>query len=112
MTGGQARRLGPVTVHRVWVRNLRYGEIKRPSRGRASADSLEHILELAPSSISAPTEQTRLVEDLGYHSLALLELAFALEDKFALPAMDAEQAQKIGTMLDVEEYVRTFRARD
>lgn len=70
------------------------------------------ILELAPSSISAPTEQTRLVEDLGYHSLALLELAFALEDKFALPAMDAEQAQKIGTMLDVEEYVRTFRARD
>lgn len=68
------------------------------------------ILELAPNSTSAPTEQTRLVEDLGYHSLALLELAFALEDEFALPAMDAEQAQKIGTMLDVEEYVRTFRA--
>jgi acyl carrier protein len=65
---------------------------------------------MAPSAISAPTERTRLVEDLGYHSLALLELAFALEDEFALPAMDAEQAQKISTMLDVEEYVRTVQA--
>lgn len=67
------------------------------------------ILELAPSSVSAPTEHTRLVEDLGYHSLAMLELAFALEDEFALPAMDAEQAQKISTMLDVEEYVRAVQ---
>lgn len=68
------------------------------------------ILELAPSSASVPNEHTRLVEDLGYHSLALLELAFALEDEFALPAMDAEQAQKISTMLDVEAYVRTALA--
>jgi acyl carrier protein len=65
------------------------------------------ILELAPSSISTPSEDTRLVEDLGYHSLALLELAFALEDEFALPAMNAEQAQGISTILDVEKYVRT-----
>jgi acyl carrier protein len=69
------------------------------------------ILQLAPNSISAPTEDTRLAEDLGYHSLALLELAFALEDEFALPAMDAEHAQKISTMLDVEEYVRTIQAQ-
>lgn len=68
------------------------------------------VLELAPSSISAPSEETRLVEDLGYHSLALLELAFALEDEFALPAMDVEQAQGISTMLDVEEYVRAVQA--
>lgn len=63
------------------------------------------ILDLAPSPVDAPSEQTRLVEDLGYHSLALLELAFALEDRFALPAMNEEQAQRISTMLDVEEYV-------
>ena len=65
---------------------------------------------MAPRASSAPSEETRLVEDLGYHSLALLKLAFALEDEFALPAMDAEQAQKICTILDVEEYVRAVQA--
>jgi acyl carrier protein len=69
------------------------------------------ILELAPSPISPPSEDTRLVEDLSYHSLALLELAFALEDQFALPAMNAEQAQEISTMLDVEKYVRAVSGR-
>jgi acyl carrier protein len=67
------------------------------------------ILDLAPIPVDTPSGRTRLVEDLGYHSLALLELAFALEDRFALPAMSEEQAQGIATMADVEEYVRSSR---
>lgn len=63
------------------------------------------ILEMAPAPSPTLSEHTRLVDDLGYHSLALLELAFALEEEFGLPAMDAGQAQSIITMLDVEKYV-------
>jgi acyl carrier protein len=60
---------------------------------------------MAPNPMPTLSEDTRLVDDLGYHSLALLELAFALEEEFGLPAMDAGQAQGIITMLDVEQYV-------
>jgi len=63
------------------------------------------ILELAPLATSGPLDDLRLVSDLGYHSLALLELAFALEDEFGLPPMDEERAQRIHTVEQVEEYV-------
>lgn len=64
------------------------------------------ILELAPETGPPPGGNPRLLEDLSYHSLAMVELAFALEDEFELPPMD-EQAvnENIRTVSDVEDYV-------
>jgi acyl carrier protein len=64
------------------------------------------IAELAPRQPVEVLEPVhRLVEDLGYHSLALMELAFTLEDEFHLDTIDEEQAQKISTVHDVERHV-------
>lgn len=63
------------------------------------------ILELAPSADGRRADNPRLLEDLGYHSLALMELAFALEDEFDLQTIDEEIARKILTALDVENHV-------
>ncbi|NGO07858.1 hypothetical protein G5C60_09385 [Streptomyces sp. HC44] len=46
-----------------------------------------------------------LVNDLGFHSLALLELAFAIEDDFDLPPIDEETGRGIQTTEQVLEYV-------
>ncbi len=37
------------------------------------------VKELSPDASNGVANDCRLVDDLGYHSLALLELAFALE---------------------------------
>ncbi len=63
------------------------------------------VSQLAPVNIDGLTAEARLIEDLGYHSLALLELAFALEDEFGLPPLDEETARKIRTVRDVEDLV-------
>ncbi len=64
------------------------------------------ILEIAPSeSVTELKPEHRLVDDLQYHSLALMELAFTLEDEFALEPITEEEAQKIRTAGDVEAYV-------
>jgi acyl carrier protein len=64
------------------------------------------IIELAPNPGGARTDTTtRLVEDLEYHSLALLELGFTLEDEFNLPPIDQEQVQHITTVEEIEDLV-------
>ncbi len=64
------------------------------------------IIELAPNPDGARQDTTtRLVEDLEYHSLALLELGFTLEDEFNLPPIDQEQVQHITTVEEVEDLV-------
>lgn len=63
------------------------------------------IIELAPNPAGAKPDTTRLVEDLEYHSLALLELGFTLEDEFNLPPIDQEQVQHITTVEEVENLV-------
>ncbi|MBA3780254.1 MAG: hypothetical protein H0X12_00125 [Nocardioides sp.] len=47
----------------------------------------------------------RLIEDLGFHSLALLEMAFAIEDDFDLPPIDEETGRGIQTTDQVLDYV-------
>jgi len=63
------------------------------------------IGELAPTQGVDVESEHSLVDDLGYHSLALLELAFTLEDEFQLPPIDEETARKIHTVADVENHV-------
>lgn len=65
----------------------------------------ELVRELAPDPTGLSDENPRLVDDLGYHSLALLELAFTLEDEFGLEPIDQEAAERIVTVKDVEDYV-------
>lgn len=81
----------------------------RPSQGR-SEDEVRQLLrnlvfELAPGEVDTTIADPRLVEDLGYHSLALLEMAFTIEDEFDLEPIDEETAQGIHTVRDVEEFV-------
>jgi acyl carrier protein len=65
----------------------------------------EIVLEMAPEPPQGGQEDPELVHHLGYHSLALLEMAFALEDEFALPPIDQESALSISRVSDVERYV-------
>jgi acyl carrier protein len=70
---------------------------------RASVRRL--VIELAPKSDLSVEEGTRLREDLEYHSLALLELAFSLEDEFDLSPIDEATARTILTVGAVEDHV-------
>jgi acyl carrier protein len=72
----------------------------------AARKLIRHLVaELTPGSEEVSVANPRLVEDLGYHSLALLELAFTLEDHFDLEPIEQDAAQSIVSLNDVEEYV-------
>jgi acyl carrier protein len=74
------------------------------TREEARALIEEIVVELAPAPHLALTD-ARLIEDLGYHSLTLLELAFSLEDEFDLPTLDEAVARQILTVGDIEQHV-------
>lgn len=63
------------------------------------------ILQVAPNPDGVQAGETQLVEHLEYHSLALLELGFTLEDEFDLPPLDQSQVQDITTVEEVEDLV-------
>jgi acyl carrier protein len=76
---------------------------------QAGADSRARvrsiILQVAPNPGGVQTGETKLVDHLEYHSLALLELGFTLEDEFDLPPIDQAQVQDITTVEEVEDLV-------
>ncbi|CAM2959300.1 acyl carrier protein [Saccharomonospora xinjiangensis] len=63
------------------------------------------IAEVAPGGDVEIRSDMNLVEDLSFHSLALLELAFTLEDEFDLPPIDETVARAITTVAKVEQHV-------
>ena len=63
------------------------------------------VADLAPEARAEVRADSRLVDDLGYHSLALLELAFALEEEYGLPSIDEAIASQIHTVSDIEGYI-------
>jgi len=65
----------------------------------------EIVFAMAPVPAAATDADLDLVDGLGYHSLALLELAYALEDEYELPPIDQESAQRIKRVSDVADYV-------
>lgn len=77
-------------------------EVER-EKVRAGVRSI--VDRLAPEPGRGCEGGTRLVEDLAYDSLALLELAFAVEEAFALKPMDMLSASAIRTVEDLESYV-------
>ncbi|WP_218003507.1 phosphopantetheine-binding protein [Nocardia concava] len=63
---------------------------------------LKIVAAMAPTGGDAVVgADTQLVEDLGYHSLALLELAIQLEVEFGMPTMEAGSVGSIRTVGDV-----------
>jgi acyl carrier protein len=63
------------------------------------------IADMAPNQGVDITPDTNLVKDLGYHSLALMEVAFAIEDEFDLDPIDEDTARKISTVGAVQDLV-------
>jgi len=82
------------------------GGTKEWTETRVRALIGEIIRDLMPGTGELAPE-ARLIEELGFHSLALLELAFSLEDEFRLPTIDEATARTILTVQDVENYVVT-----
>ncbi len=63
------------------------------------------VRDFAPNPEQWTLDSCRLSEDLEYHSLALLELAFVLEDEFGLPPLVESNVVGIRTVKDVEDFV-------
>jgi acyl carrier protein len=63
------------------------------------------VLEMAPFPPTQVKDDATLVDDLGYDSLGLIELATELEREFELPPMTMEEARDVRTLGDVERFV-------
>jgi acyl carrier protein len=63
------------------------------------------VADLAPAKEPEVRPDSRLIDDLEYQSLALLELAFALEEEYSLPPIDEAIASQIRTVTDIEGYI-------
>lgn len=64
------------------------------------------IREIAPAPVSEITSASRLEDDLGFDSLALVELAVQLEQQFKLPPLSEEEALDITTVGDIEALLK------
>lgn len=69
-----------------------------------SMRAVEIVLALAPDPVARPDGSTRLVDDLGYDSLRLMDLTIALEEHFHLRA-SREDTADVSTLADVEALV-------
>jgi acyl carrier protein len=83
--------------------NLGDGELREIVR--------ETLREAAPVQVETCDRETSLVADLGYHSLAILEAIFALEEKIGMELIDYGGVDEIATVGDVEDYVVKLVAR-
>lgn len=59
------------------------------------------IGRMAPDSASSIADDQRLVQDLGFESIRLIELTVALEKVFDLPRHDPHQLMDVQTVADV-----------
>jgi acyl carrier protein len=72
----------------------------------AVADELRGLIgRMSPKNVESVSGGERLVEDLGYDSLTLIELSVAIEDRFDLPAISEEEATRIRTVGDLERFI-------
>jgi acyl carrier protein len=83
----------------------RTGDLDGRSEEQVEATVRAIVAELAPNKDADVRDESNLAEDLGFHSLALLELAFTLEDEFDLLPITEEDARQITTVGKVLEHV-------
>lgn len=73
----------------------------------------ELVMEFAPNPDVAPTTQTLLSDELGYHSIVMIELAVALEREFRLDPLPPTEARNIRTLGHIQDaVVRQILARN
>jgi len=90
----------------MFVCGARFRYMSETDRAREKQAVIRKMIsQFAPRNVDDLTPDTGLIDDLGYHSLALLELAYALEDEFGLPPLDEETARDILTVRDIEGLV-------
>lgn len=65
--------------------------------------------DLCPLGPREPGLEDRLMEDLGYDSMALVELALLVESEFELPPISDQRAMDVVTVGDIVELVRSVR---
>jgi acyl carrier protein len=63
------------------------------------------VLDMAPFADAEASGATLLVEDLGYDSLGLIELATVIERELELEPISNADTGEVTTILDVEELV-------
>lgn len=63
------------------------------------------VANIAPDDITMAEPEQRLVADLGYHSILLIELAFALEELFELDQVSLDDPPPTGAVKQLQEYV-------
>jgi acyl carrier protein len=64
------------------------------------------VAALAPNQVPGVTLDNALVADLGFDSLRLVELSFALEELFDMQPISIDDAPPIGTVRDIYDYAR------
>jgi acyl carrier protein len=74
-----------------------------PPRGQDDVHAL--VAAMAPRPGAALTDDTRLIADLAYDSLRLIELSIALERRFGLPEVDESAIATVNTVGDVVDLV-------
>jgi acyl carrier protein len=65
---------------------------------------------MSPLGTRAARSTDRLVEDLGYDSLAMIELSLQLESQFGLSELSQDDAEDITTVRDIEDLVERMSA--
>lgn len=60
---------------------------------------------VSPDAPERVADTDNLISDLGFHSLALVELAFVLEELFQLDPITPEQAMGIDRVGDIEQLI-------
>jgi acyl carrier protein len=66
--------------------------------------------EMSPLGAREASSEDRLVEELGYDSLAVIELSLRIEQDFGLNAMSSGGTPDISTVKDIEDFVEAQAA--
>lgn len=82
----------------------------RPIETRAAVEAL--VRDMAPDPVDGLDDSIRLVDDLGYQSLRLVELTMALEETFGLPPFERSDLTGVTTVGDVLTLVDRHRGVD
>jgi acyl carrier protein len=72
--------------------------------GDIAGQIVDLVVTLAPHRVDRPVDTLRLVEDLGYDSLGLVELAVAIEEHLGVE-IDSETSFTATTVGDVRELI-------
>lgn len=84
----------------------------RPIEDEAWSKVYAIVGAMAPATGVELADDTRLVTDLAYDSLRLIELTMALEQGFGLPELAPEDAAAVSTLGDVVRLVTAARRQE